>query len=487
MRRRSLRSAAPKRRALGAAVAGLLLVGLAGVPAGATVPGDDAAKRVAWQQLLHKGNNAQARSVAIHGDLVTAAGFTTTDQSSPRMTVRTYDVNTGKQIWHDTLPGVSIAQQVAAADGIVAVAGFTLSNGQLSGFLVRAYDAKTGKMLWADTQSPDRDHQGHATAIAISGGKVYAAGYTGACPFFAEPGCSAILRAYDAKSGAHAWESFAGLPTGFSSFSAIKVVDGVVYAAGGTSDLLRLYESGTLLRAYDGGSGLLKWSAPVTTSDNSSGGNYEVGTSLAIGHGLVAVGGKTGSLDTTAWAVHTYDVTNGLPKWSDKLVGANHRQDAVNGVAFTDNRLVAVGLSSQSSGAQTFLVRGYDLTSGAITWSDRVSSAEKKIAQATENDDHSNQLESALTVVSKGSTAYVSGRIGETCDGVAPGNCDMLVRAYDQTAGKALWSDRFDRAGYDDVGQSLALSGNKLVVAGRSTSTDKYGYQAYWMVRAYKA
>jgi outer membrane protein assembly factor BamB len=194
-----------RRMALGAAVAGLLLVAAAPIPAGAEQAAA-AKSRVAWQALLHKGDNSQARSVAIDGDYVSAAGFTTTDKSSPRLTIRTHRLSTGALAWQEVLPGVAVAQQVAAADGIVAVGGFTLSNAQSSGALLRAYDGKTGKLLWKDTAAADRDHQSFVQAVAISKGKVYAAGYIGSCPFFGEPGCTALLTAYDAKTGAKIWE-----------------------------------------------------------------------------------------------------------------------------------------------------------------------------------------------------------------------------------------------------------------------------------------
>lgn len=481
-----------RRTALRAAlVASLLFGGLVGgqaLPAGAAVPGGNGAPaaptRVAWQQLHHEGNSAQARAVAIHGDLVTAAGFTTTAKSSPRLGIRTYNANTGRQIWSDALPGVSVAQAVGAGSGVVTVGGFTLSNGQSSGYVVRTYDAKTGKLLWDDTQAADREHQGVAQAVAISGGKVYVGGYIGSCAFLGEPGCSAMLKAYEARTGKLLWEAVAGLPTGFSGFTALTVSDGQVIAAGGSSDLLRLYESGLLVQSHDAETGLLKWQAPVTTSEKPGSG-YEVATSIAATKGIVAVGTKIGNLPATAFGVRTFDSQTGLPKWSDKVVGSPDRADGVNGVAFTDNRLVAVGLTSKAGGAQTYLVRAYEPATGTVAWSDAISSADEIIAKAGENDDHSNQLESALTVVARGSRAYVSGRIGENCDGVAPGNCDMLVKAYDES-GKQVWSDRFDRAGYDDVGQAMAISDRRLVVSGRSTSTNKYGYQAYWMVRAYK-
>jgi outer membrane protein assembly factor BamB len=266
----------------------------------------------------------------------------------------------------------------------------------------------------------------------------------------------------------------------------MTVVDGKVVAVGGESNLLRVYESGMLAQAFDAETGAQIWHNPISTSDEGLGRAYEIATSVTVGHGLVAVGGKSGALDQTNFAVRTFDLKTGFPVWRDVVTGSPHRQDAANSVAFTDNSLVAVGLTSKPGGAQTYLVRGYDPLTGKLNWSDSVSSAEKKLQVAGENDDHSNQLESALVVVGRGDRAYVTGRIGETCDGVAPGNCDMLIRAYDSVSGKAVWSERYDRAGYDDVGQSMALSDDRLVVSGRSTSTNKYGYRAFWMVQAYK-
>jgi outer membrane protein assembly factor BamB len=472
-----------RRTAAGAAFAASVLVaGLFAGTASAADPGT--AKRLAWQQLLHKGTNAQARSVAIHDGMVTAVGFTTSDLDSPRLTVRTYDLATGKQVWHDQLNGVSIAQQVSAAEGVVAVGGFTLTNGQSSGYQLRVYDGKSGKLLWNDAREGSKDNQSHYQAVTVSGGRVYAAGYVGSCAFYGEPGCSAAVRAYDAKTGKLAWEAQAGLPTGFSAFTALSVVDGMLYAVGGTSPLLRLYESGLLVQAFDAASGALKWQAPVSTSDGRSA--YEVATSVAVGNGIVAVGGRTGSLGVTDWAVRAFDVTNGLPKWSDEVPGGLKKADSVNGIAFAGNRMVAVGVSAGDAKAQRYLVRAYDPASGAVAWTDSIASAEKKIAQASELDDYTNQLESALSVVTTGSKAYVTGRVGANCDGTSPGNCDLIVRAYDGATGKHAWTDRFDRAGHDDVGQAAAISGSRLVVSGRSTSTNKYGFQSFWIVRAYK-
>lgn len=473
-----------RRMALAAAFAASLLVGGVSVPAGAVAPADSTAKRLAWQQLLHKGTNAQARSVATHDGLVTAVGFTTSALDSPRLTVRTYDGKSGRQLWQDQLSAVSIAQHVSAAEGVVAVGGFTLSNGQSSGYMLRAYDGKSGKLLWSDAREGNRESQSHYQAVTVSGGRVYAAGYMGSCAFYGEPGCSAALRAYDAKTGKLLWEALAGLPTGFSAFTALSVVDGQVYAVGGTSPLLRLYESGLLVQAYDAASGALKWQAPITTSDGRSA--YEVASSVAVGKGVVAVGGRTGSLGVTDWAVRAFDATNGAPKWSDKVPGPQKKVDSVNGIAFTGTHMVAVGVSSGGAKAQRYLVRAYEPDTGKVAWSDSIASAEKKIAKAGELDDYGNQLESALTVVAKGSRAYVTGRVGDNCDGVSPGNCDMIVRAYDERTGNHAWTDRFDRAGHDDVGQAAALSGDRLVVSGRSTSTSKYGFQSFWIVRAYK-
>ena len=85
-------------------------------------------------------------------------------------------------------------------------------------------------------------------------------------------------------------------------------------------------------------------------------------------------------------------------------------------------------------------------------------------------------------------------RLQERCDvlihenefGIPRDELLEVVRGYDADSGGHHWSDRFDRAGHDDVALAAAISGNRLVVGGRSTSTNKFGFQSFWIVRDYK-
>lgn len=122
-------------------------------------------------------------------------------------------------------------------------------------------------------------------------------------------------------------------------------------------------------------------------------------------------------------------------------------------------------------------MRAYDVGSGKLAWSDRVASR-------AENPGH--HLEAAAAVVARGPVSYVVGRVGRSCEVEDPGDCDVLVRAYDEVAGRHLWSDTYDGSGRDDVGQAVAIGGDRLVVAGRETTEYRTGLESKWLVRAYR-
>lgn len=61
-------------------------------------------------------------------------------------------------------------------------------------------------------------------------------------------------------------------------------------------------------------SGLPGWTAPVTTGKAGFGGAFEAATAVAVGHGIVAVGGKTGSISgATSFLARTFDAATGNP------------------------------------------------------------------------------------------------------------------------------------------------------------------------------
>jgi outer membrane protein assembly factor BamB len=464
------------RLSLGVAVSALAVAGAVPMSVGAAA----ASSRLAWQQLVHSGATSTARSVAIAGDLVTAAGFTSDASSRRHLTVRTSKVSSGALVWSDVLPQAGVLSDVAAGEGAVVAAGFAYGADQASGRFVRAYDAATGRVRWTDAPAAATDEQSAAQTVAIGGGRVYVGGYSGSCTYFGAPGCVATVHAYDAATGAPAWDSSFGLPTAFGVISALVVTDGHVVAAGRTGSPVGLDQGGLLVQSFDAATGVPDWTAPVTTSTAPAGEAYEGATSVAVGHGIVAVGGATGSITgTSAFEVRTFDARTGLPGWHDVVAGGE-RPDRVDGIAFTAQRLVAVGRTSQPGGEEAWTVRAYDPATGKLAWRDRVSSAGKEPENA------GSQLEAATAVVTAGSRAYVVGRVGRHCDGVEFADCDLLVRAYDERDGHPAWSDRYNRAGHDDVGLDAALTDGRLVVSGLSAAVYPLGEEPNWLLRAYR-
>lgn len=466
------------RLALGVAVSAFAVAAAVPLPAGAAA--DAASSRVAWQQLVHSGAASTARSVAASGDLVTAAGFTSDTHSRRHLTVRTSRAATGAVVWSDVMPQGGALAQVAAADGVIAAAGFAYGADQASGRFVRAYDAATGRVRWTDAPAADNANQSAAQAVAIGGGRVYVGGYAGTCTFFGAPGCAATVHAYDAATGAPDWDASFGLPSSFGMFSALAVTDGHVVAVGRTGSPIGLDSGGLLVQSFDAATGFPEWTAPVTTGAGAAGQAFEGASSVAVGHGIVAVGGTIGSVEgKSSFEVRTFDARTGLPGWHDVVAGGD-RPDGVDGLAFTTGRLIAVGRTSEPGGEEAWTVRAYDPATGKLAWSDLVSSAGKDPENA------GTQLEAATAVVTAGSRAYVVGRVGKSCDGAEFANCDLLVRAYDEGDGHQLWSDRYNRAGHDDLGLSAALAGDRLIVGGLSAAVYPLGEEPNWLLRAYR-
>jgi hypothetical protein len=333
---------------------------------------------------------------------------------------------------------------------------------------------------WTDAPVADTADQSAAQAVAVGGGRVYVGGYAGSCTYFGAAGCVATLRAYNAATGATDWDASFGLPSAFATFSALAVSDGHVVAVGRTGSPVGLDQGGLLVQSFDAATGFPDWTAPVTTSTAPAGDAFEGASSVAVGRGLVAVGGSIGSISgTSAFDVRTFDAKTGLPGWRDTVAGGD-RPDGVDGLAFTAGHLVAVGRTSQPGGEEAWTVRAYDPADGKLAWSDLVSSAGRKPENA------GTQLEAATAVVGSGDRAYVVGRVGKNCDSVEFANCDLLVRAYDERDGKQIWSDRYNRAGHDDLGLAATMAGKRLVVAGLSAAVYPLGEEPNWLLRAYQ-
>jgi len=121
-------------------------------------------------------------------------------------------------------------------------------------------------------------------------------------------------------------------------------------------------------------------------------------------------------------------------------------------LATRQKRAFAVGTRREpGQAASAFLVRGYDVPTGALLW-ENVWTASPNAVDA----DHP-------TDIVAGPTAVVVLGYGENAGG---NGLALLVRAYDPLTGAVLWDDRVGDDNVDVIGWRAAVNRNRLFVAG---------------------
>jgi hypothetical protein len=403
------------------------------------------------------GKDDMARALAVSGNQVFVAG-TVNNASGPNefpncdWLVQAYDASTGAVLWTNQwdLAGLDDAPLSLAVSGNrVFVAGYGSKPPGNRVWLVRAYDAGTGAVLWTDQW----DLAFMAKSLAVSGNQVFVAGEAYTVPWHGD----GMVRAYDAGTGAVLWTDQWDLAGEDNSANALAVSGNRVFVAGyGTS------ASGNgdwMVRAYDASSGAVLW-----TDQWDLAGKNDMANALAVsGNRVFVTGFGTNASGNIGWLVRAYDASSGAVLWTDQwdLAGGHSYALALD---VSGNRVFVAGFDTNASGNWNWLVRGYDAGTGAVLWTDQRDLAGK--------DDSVN----ALAV--SGNQVFVTG------DGTnLSGNRDWLVRAYDASTGAVLWTDQWDLAGKGDNASSLAVSGNRVFVAGYGTNASGFGN---WLVRAYE-
>ena len=143
--------------------------------------------------------------------------------------------------------------------------------------------------------------------------------------------------------------------------------------------------------------------------------------------------------------------------WQDRF----GQDDYVVAVAVEKGRVFVAGSAGNLSGGSDLFIRAYDTQTGAMLWSDRMSSG---FVEAIAVD--------AGRVFVVGGTWFDGSRSA------------LLVRAYLATNGILLWEDRFDPIPGHNAGKTVAASGGRVFVGGYAASVP--GNEQF-IVRAYEA
>jgi hypothetical protein len=291
---------------------------------------------VLWQDEIHGGRRDQAQAVVIAGGLAYVAGVI----------------------------GVSGADDPCVAQG--------LGN---CNFVVRAYDAKTGALRWQDSHDNGAGGYDEANGISVKGDTVFAVGDV-AGAFFGLPDIH--VRAYDARTGALRWaDTFdAGLFDAAAQVAAFGDLV-VVAGAGGPGCVLPdpTSDCDAIVRAYDARTGAVRWSV----QHDEAGGFDEAFRIVATAGVVVAAGRVTGDDGLSHMAVFAFDRT-GERLWAEVVTLAAGESSIARGLAAQGTSVIAVGGGGPGCVGEPIsdcdiLVRAYDAPSGALGWSDRFDEA----------------------------------------------------------------------------------------------------------------
>ena len=403
-----------------------------------------------WENRVPtSGNHKLYRSIVAGGQMVFAVGEVGTRADLGAQTpgdnmdafVRAVDANTGTVVWEDRFDvGPSdVFGQVATDGDRVFVGGTvrTIFSFVTANFVVRAYDARSGRLLWQNIV--DKGSGDFAHALVAQGGRVFVAGQVtnaaGNRDFY--------VRVMNGQTGEFLWQDQFELARGSERAFAMAVEGERVVVAGTRSSPFTGAPLRLIVRAYDVRTGTLLW------NDVSFGANnfFVRNAALVIHGGLVFVGGTALNSSRTSFdfMVRAYDLDTGALRWQDVLERGGD-PDTVLDLTVEGDRVFAVGQGGPGGIFNgDIIVRAYQATTGAVLWEDQFD-----VAGGDDN----------LTAV-----AAQGGRI-VACGAVTnpQGNYDFFVRVYDARTGTVEWQDQVD-VGDFDLGQALAIHGNRVFVA----------------------
>ena len=313
-------------------------------------------------------------------------------------------------------------------------------------------------LLWQDNSDREGDLWDMAGSVAVKGDRVFAVGESETT---AGSGAFSV-KAYNAKNGALLWESYYDREgDGWDSASDVVVDGNKVFVNGYTATVAG--DTAFTVRAYNAKNGKLLW------EDNydREGDGWDSAWGMTVHDNKVfSVGQTTSTAGGSAFAVRAYNAKNGALLWEDNYDREGSIWDAAYRAVAKDNRLFVVGQAGATAGGNSFVVRAYDTSNGALLWQD--------------NYDREGDLEDrAFDVVVEGSKVFVVGQTETAAGGGA-----LTVRAYDASNGALLWQDNYDREGaLADIAWEAAVKGGRLFVVGESETAAGGG--AY-TIRAYK-
>ncbi len=153
--------------------------------------------------------------------------------------------------------------------------------------------------------------------------------------------------------------------------------------------------------------------------------------------------------DVNDFVIQSLRRTDGSTRWTDSVDAAPSQLLPLQ-IASSRGRVFASGyVTGDIPGSTDIVVRGYDALTGALLWNSVWDTGRDDLPQS----------------IAAGPAAVVVVGYG----GNTPGHAlNFIVRAYDPIGGAVLWEDRVERTDLDAAAWSVAITWNRVFVAGNS-------------------
>jgi hypothetical protein len=451
----------PRRSIVRIAAAAAIAVVWGGVaaPVAAATPGSVLwASRFNGPESLMDG--ARAAALSPNGTILFVTGSLNT-ATGPDFGTVAYDAFTGGVRWTRRYDGPTSFSDMAEAIAVssdgstVVVTGTSSSASTAFDYATVAYDAASGRTLWTRRyDGPARSYdEPVGVRITPDGATAVVTGYTSGADsrdyltvaYATATGSRSWVRRYDPKGRDDVARALEVSPDGSTVF-----VTGYSSRRRTNSDFATV--------AYRTDTGERRWVSRFTEL-NSGDEPRSIGVA-PDGSTVFVTGSSYASTDEGAdYLTVAYDASTGGQRWSARYQGPGHANDQANAIAVAPDgaSVVVTGHAYSRTTGDDYATVAYDAATGGEHWTRRYVGA-----GSTSSDDAQD-----VVVSGDGATVVVTGfSYGSTTSN------DYATVAYDASAGRRLWSSRYDGPGDgDDVAWDLEAGRSAVFVTGSGVGT----------------